>query len=194
MLSVAQGHAPYTAIEIKLKPQVSVAQAKLSLQKCLGANFICKDRFDQHETLNKIMHSEKRISVILLVFILLIVSFNLTAGLVMLVLEKQDNIRTMKSFGASNLLIRKIFLAEGMLVCVCGTLIGLLLGYAVCVIQIQYGIIPIGDANTLVISSYPVSLKLMDFVYVAIAALITGYLCSLVPAMKASKVDPGFRL
>lgn len=191
MALVAGNHAAYTSLEIKLKPGISAETASDRLQQLLGEKYICKDRFEQHETLNKIMHSEKRVSFILLVFILLIVSFNLTAGLIMLVLEKQDNIRTMMSFGASKTLIRRIFLTEGMLICVSGTLIGLLAGYIVCALQIEYGFIPIGDADTLVISSYPVALKASDFVYVALASLLTGYICCVVPSRRASRMEPG---
>ena len=70
-----------------------------------------------------------------------------------------------------------------------GTCIGLALGYIVCQLQISYGIIPIGDAETLVISSYPVAMKAIDFVLVFVVALVIGGICSYIPAVKATKVE-----
>ena len=179
----------YSAIEIKLNAQVDAASFTKELRKKIGASYIVKDRYEQHELLNRIMKSEKNVSFILLAFILIIVSFNLTSGLIMLVLEKRDNIKTLKSIGASNQLIKNIFLAEGLYICLIGTCIGLALGYIVCQLQISYGIIPIGDAETLVISSYPVAMKAIDFVLVFVVALVIGGICSYIPAVKATKVE-----
>ncbi|MBI3232814.1 MAG: ABC transporter permease [Bacteroidetes bacterium] len=190
MQNLVKEENAYSALEIRLKPGVEAQQLISQLKSELGDSYILKDRYEQHELLNKIMKSEKNVSFILLSFILLIVSFNLTAGLVMLVLEKKENIKTLKAMGGSNQLIRNIFLTEGFLICVIGSTIGIFLGFLICQLQITYGFIPIGNANTLVISSYPVAMKLFDFILVAMVSIITCILCSYFPARKASLIEP----
>ena len=139
--------------------------------------------------LNKIMQSEKRAGFIILSFILLVASFNLVASLVMLLLEKQSDLQTIYALGGNSSIIKNIFIREGMMISLTGSAIGLLCGFIFCWLQIQYGFIPIAESDTLVISSYPVAIKLSDFIYVFITASGVGLLASIYPARRAAKMN-----
>ncbi|MSQ78681.1 MAG: ABC transporter permease [Flavobacteriaceae bacterium] len=176
-----------SSLEIQLKSNADKGETKARLAKILGKDYTIKDRSEQHSLLNRIMKSEKQVSYIILCLILLVASFNMVASLIMLVLEKREDIITLVSMGASRKLIRRIFLNEGLMITIVGTVFGLGLGFLLCWLQMTYGFIKIGQAETLVIDSYPVAINPFDFVVVAITALVVGLATSVYPAVKAAR-------
>jgi lipoprotein-releasing system permease protein len=120
------------------------------------------------------MRSERLAIFIILTLIIIIASFNIIGSLTMLIIEKERDIEILKSLGANNNLIRKIFIFEGWLISIIGALGGLMLGFLICWIQQRFGIIKLAG-NTLIMDAYPVVLKLQDFIIVPLTVLLIGY-------------------
>lgn len=127
-----------TALYLGIQPKADAFEVKERLQKLLGPDFRVKTAAEKNELIYKTSQSEKRIVIIILVFVFILAAFNLIASLTMLFIEKKDNIQTMNHFGAGNGFIFRIFFFEGLLIAGKGIVIGLVLGAAVCLTQ-QYG-------------------------------------------------------
>jgi len=104
-------------------------------------------------------------------------------------MEKRKDIATLRSMGAKDALIRRIFLQEGMMIALSGGIIGLLLGYALCWLQATYGLIGFGGLGTFIINAYPVEMKVSDFVMIFFFILTLGFATSWYPAKKAARMD-----
>ena len=152
-----------SAIEIQLKKNANAEEAKFAIQKICGKNFNVLTRSEQHDFLNKILSTEKLVSYFVLILILLIATFTITGSLTMLIIEKKRDINILKSLGADTILIKRIFMNEGLLITLLGTVIGLLFGYLVCLIQQTYGIVKLQDAENFIINAYPVGMMISDF-------------------------------
>lgn len=174
-----------SSIELKLDDGVKPAQAKKALYEILGDKVIIQDRYEQNQTLYMILKSEKWAVYAILLMVMLIASFNLIGALSMLVLEKKKDITILKSIGAENRLIRNIFLYAGFILSVLGGLAGIILGYLLCIGQMTFGWIKLGEG--FVVESYPVALKIEDFVLVFITIAIVGLIASWYPSYKAAK-------
>lgn len=174
-----------SSIELKLDDDVKPAQAKKALYEILGDKVIIQDRYEQNQTLYMILKSEKWAVYAILLMVMLIASFNLIGALSMLVLEKKKDITILKSIGAENRLIRNIFLYAGFILSVLGGLAGIILGYLLCIGQMTFGWIKLGEG--FVVESYPVALKIEDFVLVFITIAIVGLIASWYPSYKAAK-------
>lgn len=175
-----------SAIEVKLKAGADLSSVRNALQSIMGEDFIIKDRFEQEEAFFRLMKMEKWLSFAIVSLMMLMVAFNIVGALWMIVLEKQKDISILKSMGALNLTVRNIFLAEGLLLCGLGVVVGFVIAGVVVVLQKTVGIITIpGD---FVIEAYPISTRFFDFLVVAITVLFIGLLASLPPAMRAKRV------
>ena len=163
-----------STIEIKTSNPDNTDKLQDKVSKLFGPDFIVKNRFQQQEIFYKVMRSERLAIFIILTLILLIASFNIIGSLTMLIIEKERDIEILKSLGASNNLIRKIFIFEGWLISIIGALTGMILGFFVCWIQQKYGIIKLAG-DTLIMNSYPVVLKLKDFIIVPATVLLIGF-------------------
>ena len=122
-------------------------------------------------------------------FILLISSINIFFSLSMLVIDKKKDIAILSAMGATPLLIRNIFLAEGAIVAFIGAGTGLTLGLLVCWVQQTFGLISMGMATALV-DAYPVKMQLTDFLFTGIAIILITLLVSIRPALSAAAVEP----
>lgn len=174
-----------SAVEIKLKKNAAVEEVQKKIQKQLGANFIVKNRFQQHEFLYKVMKSEKWAIFLIFSFILIIASFNLTGSLSMLIIDKKKDIFTLQHLGAEKSLIRKIFLFEGWMIAFIGALIGLLLGYGICWLQDSLGLVELPQA--FIVQYYPVDMKLSDFISVFFVVMFIGLVASYFPVRFLTK-------
>ena len=132
------------------------------------------------------MRSERLAIFIILTLILIIASFNIMGSLTMLIIEKERDIEILKSLGADNNLIRKIFIFEGWLISIIGAAIGILLGFIICWIQQTYGILKL-QSDTLIIDTYPVVMNLKDFIIVPATVLLIGYWAALYPVRYLTK-------
>ena len=170
-----------SAIEIKLKNSDQSDEVQEDIQNLLGEDYVVKNRFQQHDVLFKMMETEKTAIFFILVFILVIASFNIIGSLSMLIIDKQNDIETLKSIGASKTLIQRIFLLEGWLISLSGAVIGTILGVLICYLQIEFGLIKITGAENFIFSKYPVRIELLDISLVFVTVVIIGYLASRLP-------------
>src|SRR5439155_17822733 len=132
----------------------SISGIQESIKTILGNNFKVQSRLEQHALLYRIMKSEKWAVFLILAFILLIATFNIVGSLTMLIIEKQKDITVLFSMGADPVLIRKIFLAEGLMITFIGALIGLSLGAIICFLQQQFGLVKLSGSGTFIIDAY----------------------------------------
>ncbi len=173
-----------SAVELKLKDEVSTQKAKYQIQALLGEGFVVADRYEQQKDFFRIMQVEKLLTNLLLIFILLIATFNIIGSLSMLIIDKSDDIRTFSSLGATEKSIRRIFLYEGWLISSLGACAGIILGTILSLIQDYYGVIKLGNGEEYVISAYPVDVQIIDIFITIIIVLILGYLAAWIPARK----------
>ncbi|NDW13084.1 ABC transporter permease [Bacteroides sp. 214] len=165
-----------SAIELKLKEGVSVKDAKKKIAECVGDDFLVKDRYEQQIDTFRIMEVEKLVSYVFLVFILLLACFNIIGSLSMLILDKKEDVQTLRSLGADNSLIQRIFLFEGWMISFFGAFIGILIGLLLCFIQQTYGVISLGSSvGSFLIDAYPVSVQLTDVLLIFFTVVVVGF-------------------
>lgn len=172
-------------IVIRLKNTHQTNNAITQLKQTLGKDFSVKSRYEQNEVLYKILKSEKWITFAILLFIMIIASFNIIGALSMLVLEKKKDIATLTALGLQRKSILKIFMLEGMLMSCLGAAIGMILALILCILQDKVGIIPMPGTSFLV-SYYPVKMEITDFIAVAFVVIIISLLAAYLPAKKAA--------
>ena len=175
-----------SGVEIRLAPDCTRRQKKEvlnTLETLLGEGFVVKDRIQQNESLYKMMKYEKASLFLILVFIIIIIGFNIFGSLSMLIIEKQEDIGTFRSMGAPDPLIRRFFVLEGWMISLLGLAIGLVLGITLTLIQQKFGVIPM-PGNYLV-SSYPVQLQWSDVLITSLSVAVIGYLIALIPVSTA---------
>lgn len=179
-----------SSVELKLHPYANVDRVKDKISKVLDKNFLVQDRYEQQMDTYRIMEVEKLISYLFLSFILLIACFNVIGSLSMLIIDKRDDVTTLRNLGADNKLISCIFLLEGCLISFIGALVGVVLGLVLCLVQQEFGIISLGSGDTagaFVVDAYPVSVHFSDVVLVLATVLVIGFLSVLYPVRYLSR-------
>ena len=179
-----------SSVELKLHPDANVDRVKDKISKVLDKNFLVQDRYEQQMDTYRIMEVEKLISYLFLSFILLIACFNVIGSLSMLIIDKRDDVTTLRNLGADNKLISCIFLLEGCLISFIGALVGVVLGLVLCLVQQEFGIISLGSGDTagaFVVDAYPVSVHFSDVVLVLATVLVIGFLSVLYPVRYLSR-------
>lgn len=153
----------------------SVATVKKEIKKILGPDYNVYDQYEQQATLYKMMKSEKLAVYLILVFILIMATFNVTASLSMLIIEKQRDTSVLRAMGGDNSLIRSIFLHEGTIISVMGGILGLIIGIIAVLLQQSVGIIRLGDGSgSYIVDYYPVALQLQDVLLVLATITVIG--------------------
>ena len=155
-----------SAIEINVNSGVDAEAFKKKIENDLGSSYVVKNRIEQNQALYNVLGSEKWMVYIILTFILIIAIFNIIGSLTMLVIDKQKDISVLSSLGAGKKLIKRIFLAEGMMITLTGCIFGVLIGLIFCLLQQHFGWVKMGDANFMFSNAYPIALKWKDFVLV----------------------------
>lgn len=180
-----------TSLEIGLANPAASASVKKQIMDLLGNNYAVKDRFEQNELLFKTLKSEKLWTFIILIFILIIATFNIVGSLSMLIIDKQKDISILHNMGAEIKSIQKIFMYEGVLITVLGAAIGLLLGTIICILQIKFKLVSM--AGNFVVDAYPVSLQVSDYAGILACVLVIGFLASWYPVrmFTAKKLKAG---
>jgi lipoprotein-releasing system permease protein len=179
------GPDEYGGVELAVNDPARVAEVQQSIRQLLGKNYKVQTRYDQNQNLYSVMRTEKWVIYILLTLILVVASFNMVGALTMLVWDKQKDIHVLKALGASNKLIRKIFLSEGVLLASMGGLGGIGLAALVCVLQLKYKLIPL-QGGSFLLDYYPVKMVGSDFLLVFATILVVALLASWIPARKAA--------
>ena len=157
--------------------EVDVDQAKSRIQLLLGEErFKVLDRYEQQADIFRIMRVEKLIAYIFLTFILLIACFNIIGSVSMLIIDKKDDVRTLRNLGANDNQIIRIFLYEGRMISAMGAVIGLISGLGLCWLQQTYGLIKMGSSEGMfLVDAYPVSVYWGDLLLVFITVLLIGF-------------------
>ena len=156
---------------------IDTDKAKQTLQAQLGERFKVEDRYEQQDDVFRVMRIEKLISYLFLSFILLVACFNIIGSLSMLMIDKRQDIQTLRSLGATDAQICTIFRLEGHIISLAGALLGLVLGGALCWVQQEYGLVSMGDSEgSFIVENYPVSVYLTDILLVLVTVLAVGWL------------------
>ena len=163
-----------SSVEIKLKKDIKSKDAVSELSNLLGNQFEIQDRNKQHEYAYKIMQTEKWAIFMILVFILLIASFNVIGSLTMLIIDKKHDIQILKSLGAGNKTIRNIFFLEGIFISFFGAIAGLFIGGLISWLQMEFGLVKLGNEGSFIIDNYPVLINWTDFLYVMLTVMVIG--------------------
>ncbi len=171
-----------SAIEIRLDEGYGKEELKRLQEEIggrLGPEFKVKDRFQQNETLYKMMKYEKAAIYMILIFVIIIIAFNIFGSLSMLIIEKRSDIETLRSLGAEDSLIKRIFVLEGWMISLTGLAAGLVIGIGIVLLQQQFGIIKM--PGQFLVQAYPVILSFPDILLTTAGVAIIGYLIALLP-------------
>lgn len=165
-----------TALSLRLKPGSDLDKVKAQIKEKVGSEMVVKDRFEQQEDTFRIMKIEKLIAYIFLTFILAVACFNIIGSLSMLIIDKRDDVKTLRNLGADDKLITRIFLMEGRMISTIGAVVGIALGLALCWAQQTFSIVGLGKSSgSFVVDAYPVSVHPWDIVLVFFTVIIVGY-------------------
>ncbi|SFT66191.1 lipoprotein-releasing system permease protein [Lishizhenia tianjinensis] len=168
-----------SAVYLSVDPAYDNEDIKEALYKVLPKGFVVKTNFEKNELIFKTSKSERIIVIFILIFIFILSSFNLIASITMLYVEKRDNIKTLYSMGIDKEAMFKVFFYEGLLISFRGILLGILLGYTICVLQINYGFVKMPNSNG---EFFPIALKWMDGLMIVVSALFLGVIASYLPS------------
>jgi lipoprotein-releasing system permease protein len=174
-------HEEANIIEIKLKPGMNADRIQAAITGILGDRYNVLNRYQQNEVFYKTMKAEKWAIFLILIFILIVASFNIIGTLTMLMLEKKKDMITLNNLGADNRVLKRIFLFEGWMIAFSGALLGTLLGLLVCWLQMQFGLIKLQGSGSFIIDAYPVVVKASDVVITFVAVIIIGLLAAWYP-------------
>jgi lipoprotein-releasing system permease protein len=175
-----------SSIEIKFTENADPRVVQKNIVNIFRDGFIVQNRYEQQEIFYKVMRSERLAIFFILTLILIIASFNIIGSLTMLIIEKERDIEILKSLGADNNLIRKIFIFEGWLISIIGAVVGVILGFVICWLQQTYGLIRL-QSESLIMDSYPVLMKVKDFIIVPGTVLLIGYWAAWYPVRFLTK-------
>jgi lipoprotein-releasing system permease protein len=178
-----------TALELKVASGHSISTVQQAVQAHLGAEFAVKNADEQHATLIRTVKLEKLVVFLTLTFILALASFNIFFSLSMLAIEKKKDLAVLKSMGAKNSLIRRIFLKQGALIAFSGAFLGLILGLLLVGAQEKFGLISLGISSG-VVDAYPVRIHWPDLGWISLAVVTITLLASWRPAWIAAQVNP----
>ncbi|MBR5240973.1 MAG: ABC transporter permease [Muribaculaceae bacterium] len=182
-ISVAKELFDYTTeatlLEIKVKEEGQVDDVKAEAQRVLGEGYVLKNRIEQKSEAYSMMAIEKWITFLILIFVLVISAFNIIASVLMLIIDKQNNIKTLHNIGANEKFIARIFFNQGVLISFIGAVIGVVLGLALSLLQQHYGLLRMG-AN-FVVEYYPVKVIWSDLFLVIAVVVVIGLLIAVFP-------------
>ena len=181
-----QNKSGASSVEIRFTDNADAGNVQKNVEKIFGKSFIVQNRFEQQEIFYKVMRSERLAIFFILTLIIIIASFNIIGSLTMLIIEKERDIEILKSLGADNNLIRKIFIFEGWLISILGAVAGLIPGFFICWLQQTFGLVKL-QSDSLLMDAYPIMMKLKDFIIVPATVLLIGYWAAWYPVRFLTK-------
>ncbi|HYF04193.1 MAG TPA: ABC transporter permease [Patescibacteria group bacterium] len=182
------GEKDATSIDIRLHSINSVVAVQKSLQTSLPQNIIVETWYDLHKELYDVMQLERLASFVVLSLVIVVAVFNVLASLSMTVFEKRADIAMLKSMGASDNFIQRIYLLEGLSIGILGTLAGVVLGLALCFGQIHFGWIKL-DTSKYILAALPLSVHFSDVIAVIIVTLLLSFLATIFPSKRAAQTQ-----
>lgn len=174
-----------SALEIRLRedcPEKELRRVMNEVGEIFGDGFFIRDRYMQNESLYKMMRYEKASIYLILIFVIIIIAFNIFGSLTMLIIDKKGDIATFRSMGATDQMIRRIFILEGWLISLLGLAVGLVMGLLLAFLQQKFGLIPM--PGNYIVSSYPVRIQLWDVAATIVGVAVTGYVIAVLPARR----------
>ncbi|WP_297249699.1 FtsX-like permease family protein [uncultured Prevotella sp.] len=177
-----------SSLQIRLKNGSDLDKVKAEMQSIAGNRFKVLDRYEQQQDTFRIMQVEKFIAYIFLTFILIVASFNIIGSISMLIIDKKDDVVTLRNLGATDRQITQIFLFEGRLISVFGAVVGILVGLLLCWLQQQFGLVALGQSSgTFVVDAYPVSVHPEDVAVIFFTVILVGFIAVWYPVRYFSK-------
>ncbi len=177
-----------SSLELRLKDGSDLDAVKKEMQQIAGDKYKVLDRFEQQEDTFKIMSIEKMIAYIFLTFILVVACFNIIGSLSMLIIDKKDDVVTLRNLGASDKQIARVFLFEGRMISAIGAIIGIGIGLLLCLLQQEYGFVKLGGSEgSFIVDAYPVSVHYTDVLLIFVTVLAVGWLSVWYPVRYLSK-------
>lgn len=177
-----------SSLELRLKTGSDLDAAKAEMQKIAGGKYRILDRYEQQEDTFKIMAIEKMIAYIFLTFILVVACFNIIGSLSMLIIDKKDDVVTLRNLGANDKQIARVFLFEGRMISTIGAVIGIALGLLLCLLQQQYGFVKLGSSEgSFIVDAYPVSVHYWDVAVIFVTVIAVGWIAVWYPVRYLSK-------
>lgn len=167
-----------TSIMIDVKPGVRNEDAKAEIQKLVGSDFVVKTNYEKNELVYQTSKTEKLIVFGILIFIFVLAAFNLVASLTMLFVEKQENLKSMMSFGASRKFLFNLFFIEGMLISGLGIIIGLVFGYTICILQMKYGFLTMPNSGG---QAFPIDISLSNSIVIVSMVVLLSIIFTVLP-------------
>ena len=177
-----------SSLELRLKPGCDFESVKHNIKQMAGDKYRVLDRYEQQDETFRIMKIEKLIAYIFLTFILMVACFNIIGSLSMLIIDKKEDVVTLRNLGATDRQITQIFLFEGRMISAIGAVIGIVIGLLLCWLQQTFGIISLGNSEgAFVINAYPVSVHPTDVLLIFVTVLAVGFLSVWYPVHYFSK-------
>jgi len=173
-------------LELKLEKEFDVQDIKQKVQAIVGNEFIVLNEDEQHASLMKAIKVEKSFVFVTFIVIIAIAALNILFSLTLTAIEKKKDVALLKAIGASTVFVRKVFVYQGFMIGFFGTILGLSVGYIICVLQKKYGFISMGMESALV-DAYPIRIQCLDFVVVGMAVFLITLALGYKPALEASK-------
>lgn len=182
------GENEYGGIEIKTIDPNDAVNVQKAVQAVFGKGYKVLTRYEQNRSLYSVMNMERWIIYGVLSLILVVAAFNMIGALTMLVLEKQKDISVLHALGGTRGFIQRIFLSEGLLLALVGTVAGMLIALLIAWLQIQFHLIPL-EGGSFLINYFPVKLRLFDFMLVSATVFVIALIASWLPSRKAAEKD-----
>ncbi|MBQ4083831.1 MAG: ABC transporter permease [Bacteroidaceae bacterium] len=176
-----------SAIEVGLSGKANANQVKQRIRHIMGEDYTVKDRYEQQAATFKVVEIEKFVTYLFLCFILMVACFNIISSVSMLILDKQANADTLRSLGATDSFVARIFIYEGNLIALLGAIVGLVLGIVLCLLQQELGLIGLGTEGQFVVDAYPVRLKATDLFLVLLSVVTVSALSVWLPIKVINK-------
>lgn len=169
-----------SAIEIKIDNNFSIEKTKKKISDLLGEQYSVLNRYEQQADLYRIVKIEKWVTYLILFLILIVATFNIIGSLSMLIIEKKEDIQTLKNMGADKKTLQQIFLCEGWLISIVGATIGITLGLLICLSQQHFGWLKLGSGY--IVDTYPVLIHFSDLVLIFLTVIALGFITALYPS------------
>ena len=186
------GTDDYSGVEISLTDPSAADKIKVEVERIFGKNYLVQTIHQQNQSLYAVMNMERWIIYGVLCLILVVAAFNMIGALTMLVLEKQKDISVLHALGANKKFIQKIFLSEGLLLALIGTIAGMLLALVIALLQINFHLISL-QGGSFLIDYFPVKLRLADFLLVTVTVFVIALVASWLPSRKAASQEFSLR-
>ena len=177
-----------SSLELRIKSGSDINSVKKDIQEIVGDQYKVEDRYEQQADTFRIMQIEKVMAYIFLTFILMVACFNIIGSLSMLIIDKKDDVVTLRNLGATDKQITQIFLFEGRMISAAGAIIGIIIGLLLCWLQQQFGLVRLGSGSeNFIIDAYPVSVHYSDVLIIFITVMLVGWLAVWYPVRAISK-------